>query len=91
MPESNPLAGVLPDGFPSVMVCSVLSLFVQMTVVPRGTLSGEGLYGFVEEGFDAPLTIETVLDCPTALDGRATVVKVNPIVNTIPIEIMLNL
>ncbi|MGB6534289.1 MAG: hypothetical protein WBF33_39930, partial [Candidatus Nitrosopolaris sp.] len=55
------------------------------------TLSGEGLYGFVEEGFDAPLTIETVLDCPTALDGRATVVKVNPIVNTIPIEIMLNL
>ena len=40
-----------------------------MTVVPRGTLSGEGLYGFVEEGFDAPLTIETVLDCPTALDG----------------------
>ncbi len=43
MPESNPLGGVLPDGFPSVTVCPVLSLFTQVTVVPTGTVSGEGL------------------------------------------------
>ena len=43
MPESNPFVGVVPDGFPSVTVCPVLSLFVHMTVVPTETVSGEGL------------------------------------------------
>jgi hypothetical protein len=36
MPESNPLDGVLPDGFHSVTVCAILSLFVHLTVVPLG-------------------------------------------------------
>jgi len=43
MPESNPFRGVFPDGFPSVTVCPVLSLFVQTTVVSSEMLSGEGL------------------------------------------------
>jgi len=40
MPESNPFGGVVPDGFPSVTVCPVLSLFVHVTVVPTETVSG---------------------------------------------------
>jgi hypothetical protein len=43
MPESNPFGGVIPDGFPSVTVCPVLSLFIQTTVVPTEMLRGEGL------------------------------------------------
>ncbi len=43
MPEANPFGGVLTDGFPSVTVCPVLSLFVQTTIVPTEMLSGEGL------------------------------------------------
>jgi hypothetical protein len=35
--------GVLPDGFPSVTVCAVLSLFVRLTAVPLGMFIGEGL------------------------------------------------
>ena len=41
--NTNPLGGVLSDGFPSVTVCPVLSLFIHVRDVPAGTVGSEGL------------------------------------------------
>jgi hypothetical protein len=57
-PESNPFVGTFVDGFPSVTVCVVKSLFVQITVSPTLILTGFGWYA-LSSSPAASVTIET--------------------------------